>query len=424
MPSFETPEPISATLEISMGDVRVVATDRADTVVEVRPTDLTDASDVKAAERTQVEFTNGTLLVKGPRYRGMLFGKGGSSSAQILKSTNPNTIKVKLDVTNTTGIAMNSGNGNTASAVLTVPGMPTNCGLGLFNCATGPTPGGQSDPAFTLKQAKAHPDDRTDDIPVNFQVLDSAHYAANGNRCTYDSSNAAMWSDPAPKLPNGVAAKCIRASGFAIPNRHFTRLDYSFELRAKGTDNWPTTPDAKLFFRAGFSFRETTVVTFTNPATTRSADLAFGVVGAGQKVTAVGGYAYDLNMNGISGLKARLFNASPGAPPASVGAGSQPWCSSSFAASGAVAEDTTQTDGFFFVWKRGADQSSAAAAALPANVQYVIVLCGSTYENARSTLTNKLSNQEFDEVEFRLKNPTFYGLRGTLRHGPALRFRH
>ncbi len=78
MPSFETPEPISATLEISMGDVRVVATDRADTVVEVRPTDLTDASDVKAAERTQVEFTNGTLLVKGPRYRGMLFGKGGS----------------------------------------------------------------------------------------------------------------------------------------------------------------------------------------------------------------------------------------------------------------------------------------------------------------------------------------------------------
>jgi DUF4097 and DUF4098 domain-containing protein YvlB len=67
MPTFDTPEPISVTLEPVVGNVRVVATDRTDTVVHVAPTDPADASDVKAAEQTRVEFTAGTLTVKGPR---------------------------------------------------------------------------------------------------------------------------------------------------------------------------------------------------------------------------------------------------------------------------------------------------------------------------------------------------------------------
>ena len=37
MPTFDTPEPIAVTLELGVGDVRIVASDRADTVVEVRP---------------------------------------------------------------------------------------------------------------------------------------------------------------------------------------------------------------------------------------------------------------------------------------------------------------------------------------------------------------------------------------------------
>src|SRR5215207_651760 len=35
MPVFDTPEPISVTVELGVGDLRVVAGDRADTVVEV-----------------------------------------------------------------------------------------------------------------------------------------------------------------------------------------------------------------------------------------------------------------------------------------------------------------------------------------------------------------------------------------------------
>jgi Putative adhesin len=66
MPTFETPEPISATVEIGVGDVRVVASDRTDTVVEVRPSDPSKPVDVTAAAETRVEYAGGALLVKTP----------------------------------------------------------------------------------------------------------------------------------------------------------------------------------------------------------------------------------------------------------------------------------------------------------------------------------------------------------------------
>jgi hypothetical protein len=67
MPSYETPEPIVANIEPGVGNVLVIAADRTDTVVEVRPTDEADESDVRAARQTTVEFSAGTLTVKGPR---------------------------------------------------------------------------------------------------------------------------------------------------------------------------------------------------------------------------------------------------------------------------------------------------------------------------------------------------------------------
>lgn len=73
MPSFDTPEPIVANLEPVVGNIRVIASDRTDTTVDVRPSDETEASDVKAAEQTRVEYSNGTLLVKAPRMRPLDF---------------------------------------------------------------------------------------------------------------------------------------------------------------------------------------------------------------------------------------------------------------------------------------------------------------------------------------------------------------
>jgi DUF4097 and DUF4098 domain-containing protein YvlB len=67
MPSYDTPEPIVASIEPVVGNVRIVASDRTDTTVDVRPSDPSNASDVKAAEQTRVEYAGGTLTVKAPR---------------------------------------------------------------------------------------------------------------------------------------------------------------------------------------------------------------------------------------------------------------------------------------------------------------------------------------------------------------------
>lgn len=73
MPAFDTPEPITADIEIYVGQVRINASDRADTVVEVRPSDPSAEASVQAAERMIVEFSGGRLLVKGPKPKGLAY---------------------------------------------------------------------------------------------------------------------------------------------------------------------------------------------------------------------------------------------------------------------------------------------------------------------------------------------------------------
>ncbi|MFK4069275.1 DUF4097 family beta strand repeat-containing protein [Streptomyces sp. NPDC029674] len=82
MPSFDTPQPITATVTFDLGTLKIVAGERADTVVDVRPSNAAQDRDVKAADRTRVEFANGKLLVKGPKERS-LFGKGPSIDVEI-----------------------------------------------------------------------------------------------------------------------------------------------------------------------------------------------------------------------------------------------------------------------------------------------------------------------------------------------------
>jgi DUF4097 and DUF4098 domain-containing protein YvlB len=67
MPNFETPEPISVTIELGVADVRITASDRTETVVEVHPSEESDESDVKAAQQVRVDYTNGVLQVTGPK---------------------------------------------------------------------------------------------------------------------------------------------------------------------------------------------------------------------------------------------------------------------------------------------------------------------------------------------------------------------
>jgi hypothetical protein len=79
MPSFDTPEPISATIDVVVGDVRISAGDHGATVVDVRPSDASNDEDVKAAQRTRIEFANEQLLVKAPKLRSWLPRTAGGS---------------------------------------------------------------------------------------------------------------------------------------------------------------------------------------------------------------------------------------------------------------------------------------------------------------------------------------------------------
>ncbi|MET8764235.1 DUF4097 family beta strand repeat-containing protein [Lentzea sp. NPDC004782] len=96
MPSFDSPLPITATVDIYVGYVQLIASDRFDTVVDVRPSDPADSSDVEAAEATRVEFVDGELIVRGPK-RMFDFSKKSRSVDVVVEL--PTGSQARVDVT-------------------------------------------------------------------------------------------------------------------------------------------------------------------------------------------------------------------------------------------------------------------------------------------------------------------------------------
>jgi DUF4097 and DUF4098 domain-containing protein YvlB len=88
MPTFDTPGPITARIEVVAGSVRLRADDRHDTVVTVRPRNERSSADVAAAEQTVVTFSAGELLVRSTsRPRLMLFGTGPEIEVDVVLPT-------------------------------------------------------------------------------------------------------------------------------------------------------------------------------------------------------------------------------------------------------------------------------------------------------------------------------------------------
>jgi DUF4097 and DUF4098 domain-containing protein YvlB len=83
MPVFQTPESISVTLDLGTAHVLIAASDRTDTVVEVRPTDESDESDVKAAQQIRVEHSGGVLRLTGPKLRPFDYSRGRTKSVDV-----------------------------------------------------------------------------------------------------------------------------------------------------------------------------------------------------------------------------------------------------------------------------------------------------------------------------------------------------
>jgi hypothetical protein len=83
MQKFDTPAAISAVLAIPAGRIQVIAAERADTTVEVLPTDAAKGRDVKLAEQTTVEYADGVLRISTPEPANQLIGPKGSLQVTV-----------------------------------------------------------------------------------------------------------------------------------------------------------------------------------------------------------------------------------------------------------------------------------------------------------------------------------------------------
>ncbi len=78
MQQFQTPAPIAAVLNIPAGRIQLIAADRADTVVEVRPADPGRSRDVETAAQTTVAYADGVLRIQTAEPGNQLFGHSGA----------------------------------------------------------------------------------------------------------------------------------------------------------------------------------------------------------------------------------------------------------------------------------------------------------------------------------------------------------
>ncbi|MBE1458231.1 hypothetical protein H4W79_002445 [Nocardiopsis terrae] len=79
MPTFDTPEPITADITMVAGTLQIFAGDRTETTVEIRPRVEDRDSDVRAAELVEVDYANDRLEVRDPQPSGLgrMIGRKG-----------------------------------------------------------------------------------------------------------------------------------------------------------------------------------------------------------------------------------------------------------------------------------------------------------------------------------------------------------
>ncbi|MFJ4029113.1 DUF4097 family beta strand repeat-containing protein [Paenarthrobacter sp. NPDC089989] len=85
MATFQTPQPIAVVVDVSVrGDVWIVARDQPETEVTVRPRKPKRSLDVKMAEQTTVDYSDGRLQVRlHPPFRHTWFSDGGAVEISI-----------------------------------------------------------------------------------------------------------------------------------------------------------------------------------------------------------------------------------------------------------------------------------------------------------------------------------------------------
>ena len=324
-----------------------------------------------------VTLENYTMDSNFKRFDGfdVVFGKGSGSSLKI-NSTNPDSFHYQIKLTNNTGTPIGAAYGNLATAIITVPGL-TSCGG--VPCST-MISSSLADPAFIVRGKKVvhvspgHHErddgDDDDDMPVTIQYKSSGSCEVSGG---YSST-----------LPSNGAPKCIKITGFSIPVKHAARIRLNFQFRLKGTDGW--NANAQQLFYAGFVFRAATSVNFGGNIQT--ATDATGLVGAGKKATAIGGYAFNNLGAPLSGYAVRIFT--------------KPGYASCTDNSKLIAQESVDTNGFYYIWRSGLSQTNTNAPSLPSGVQYAVQLCNGATQVGLKSIDSKLRDKEFEQVDFDL----------------------
>jgi hypothetical protein len=82
MPTYNTPNPIDLAINLQVGRIEVIASDRSDTVVTVTA-GSTKQNDVKAVDETRVTFDNNRLTVIGPKPKLSWLGPNAGDSVDI-----------------------------------------------------------------------------------------------------------------------------------------------------------------------------------------------------------------------------------------------------------------------------------------------------------------------------------------------------
>ncbi|MGI3785927.1 MAG: DUF4097 family beta strand repeat-containing protein [Janthinobacterium lividum] len=83
MPTYSTPTPIDLAINVAVGAIEVVASNRGDTVVTVSPTSPAKEGDRRGADETTVDFDGQRLTVVTPKPRFTVIGPGESVDLRV-----------------------------------------------------------------------------------------------------------------------------------------------------------------------------------------------------------------------------------------------------------------------------------------------------------------------------------------------------
>ncbi|MEU4077178.1 hypothetical protein DEJ45_23440 [Streptomyces venezuelae] len=83
MQKFATTAAIAATLDIPAGRIELIASDRTDTTVDIRPANAAKGADVKAAEQITVEYADGVLRIAAAPAKNRILGDSGSVEVTV-----------------------------------------------------------------------------------------------------------------------------------------------------------------------------------------------------------------------------------------------------------------------------------------------------------------------------------------------------